>query len=67
MVTQSNGVPETWLLKWPLTGRLVYEDRGARTSIMARANAHGPDTLQQTACNQLASIHLQAGGGPYIW
>jgi hypothetical protein len=23
IVTQSNGVPETWLLKWPLAGRLV--------------------------------------------
>ena len=30
-------------------------------SIMARANAHGPDTLQLTACDQLASIHLQTG------
>ena len=33
---------------------------------MARAKAYGPDTLQQTACDQLASIHLQTGGGPYI-
>ena len=37
-----------------------------RRNDMARANAHGPDTLQQTACDQLASIHLKAGGGPYI-
>jgi len=33
---------------------------------MARAKAYGPDTLQQTAWDQLASIHLQTGGGPYI-
>jgi len=48
------------------TGRLVYEDRSARISIMARAKAYRPDTLQQTAWDQLASIHLQTGGGPYI-
>jgi hypothetical protein len=31
-----------------MSGRLIYEDRGARISIMARVNAQGPDTLQQT-------------------
>src|SRR5438270_573306 len=33
---------------------------------MARANAQGPDTLLQTDRDQLAKIHLQIGGGPYI-
>lgn len=49
-----------------VTGREFYEDRGARISIMAKANAHGPDTLQQTAWDKLALFHLQTGGGPYI-
>ena len=31
-----------------MSGRLIYEDRGTRISIMARVNAQGPDTLQQT-------------------
>jgi len=29
-------------------GREFYEDQDARISIMARANAQGPDTLLQT-------------------
>jgi hypothetical protein len=49
-----------------MQGRLIYEDQGARISIMARASAHGPDTLQQTVRDQLAKIYLQTGGGPYI-
>jgi hypothetical protein len=49
-----------------MPGRLIYEDRGARISIMARASAQGPDTLQQTVKDQLAQIHLQTRGGPYI-
>ena len=49
-----------------MRGRVIYEDRGARISIMARASAQGPDTLQQTSRDQLAKIHLQTGGGPYI-
>ena len=44
-----------------LQGRGIYEDRGARISIMARANAHGPDTLQQTARDQLASTPCRPG------
>jgi hypothetical protein len=31
-----------------MSGRLIYEDRGTRISIMARVNAQRPDTLQQT-------------------
>ncbi len=31
-----------------MRGRGIYEDRGARISIMARVNAQGPHTLQQT-------------------
>jgi len=40
-----------------------YQDRDARISIMARANAHGPDTSQQTVRDQLATIYLQTGAG----
>jgi hypothetical protein len=32
-------------------------------AVMARANAHGPLTLQQTVRDQLAKIYLQTGGG----
>ena len=36
-------------------------------SIMARVNAQGPDTLQQTWFETNSQkIHLQTGGGPYI-
>jgi hypothetical protein len=66
MATQSIGIPETRLRNGRQTGRLVYQDQSAWISIMARAKAYGPDTLQQTAWDQLASIHLQTGGGPYI-
>ena len=31
-----------------MSGRMIYEDRGTRISIMARVNAQRPDTLQQT-------------------
>jgi hypothetical protein len=33
---------------------------------MARAELQRPHTFQQTARDQLAQIHLQTGGGPYI-
>jgi hypothetical protein len=40
--------------------RLIYEDRGARISIMARATAQGPDTLLQT-CLRPTRKNLLAG------
>jgi hypothetical protein len=60
-----------------MSGRLIYEDRGTRISIMARVNAQGPDTLQQTGSrptrkNPLAdrgrALHFgkdREGGGGY--
>jgi len=49
MASQSIGALKAWVPKWPFyQGREFYEDQDARISIMARANAQGPDTLLQT-------------------
>ena len=63
MASQSIGVPETRVPKWPtMLSRLIYEDRGARISIMARATAQGPDTLRQTVRDQLRTNPLADRG-----
>ncbi len=44
-------------------GREFYEDQDARISIMARANAQGPDTLLQTVQDQLEKSTCRSGAG----
>jgi hypothetical protein len=58
--------PHAGLPRKPATlGRLIYEDRGARISIMAKS-AQGTDNYSRPACDQLKKIHLQIEGGPYV-
>lgn len=64
MASQSIGASEAGFPKCPaMSGRLNYEDRRARISIMARVNAQGPDRLQQTVetNSQKSTCRLRAG------
>jgi hypothetical protein len=55
----------TLALKMALGRRSFYEDPDARISILARAGAHGPDTLMQTV--QSKSTKLLADGAGHTF
>src|SRR5215471_2234001 len=65
MGSQSIDVLEALVPKWPaVPGREFYEDQDARISIMARANAQGPDTLLQACLRPTRTNPLADRGRP---
>ena len=61
MAQQSNRHSAILFQKMALGRREVYEDQGARLSILAGALAIRPDTLAQTAWDHVENHRLQTG------
>jgi hypothetical protein len=47
--------------------RSFYEDPDARISILARAGAHGPDTLMQTVQIKSRKLLADGAGHTFCW